>query len=70
MKYDVEIPDWTEGKPLHVVGIESPDPRAALCRVIDWVNRLAGYSYCCELPAGTKVYAESGALLLTLEPLP
>ena len=55
MQYDIMIPQWSEGKPLHIRNIEALTPQEAREKVITWVNRRAGYHYCDELPKGCTV---------------
>lgn len=56
MKFDVVIPDWSEGCPLRIGGIEADDKTGAEKIVVEWVNRRAGYDYCQKLPDGTKFF--------------
>lgn len=55
MKYNVTIPEWTEGAPLILTNVEAENEADARVIVIAWVNRRAGYDYCHELPSGTIV---------------
>ena len=55
MKYDITIPQWSEGKPLHIRDIEADTAIEATEKVVEWVNNRAGYHYCDNLPIGTKV---------------
>ena len=50
MKYGIIIPQWSEGKPLYIRNIEADTPSAARAKVVNWVNKRAGYHYCDKLP--------------------
>lgn len=53
MKYNVTIPEWTEGVPLVITNVEAACEAEARAYVVAWVNRRAGLDYCAGLPAGT-----------------
>lgn len=55
MRHNVTIPNWSEGVPLTITGVEAADEAGAIASVVAWVNRYAGYDYCAALPAGTIV---------------
>lgn len=59
-KYFVAIPDWSEGKPLYFEGVEAESAQGAEQKVVDWVNRRAGYRYCDRLPTGSVVKLTEG----------
>lgn len=55
MKYNVTIPNWTEGCPLTLTNVDAENETGARAVVVAWVNRRAGFDYCTDLPAGTVV---------------
>ncbi len=55
LRWDVKIPDWSEGKPLWIENVEADTPEEAKAKVVAWVNERAGYAYCTDLPEGSIV---------------
>jgi len=58
MKFDVTIPQWSEGKPMTFKGIEADTAVEATAKTVNMVNQIAGYHYCDNLPVGTTVIAQ------------
>lgn len=58
MKFQITIPDWSDGCPLRITNIKADNKEAAIRQVVEWVNQRAGYHYCDDLPPGTKVALE------------
>lgn len=59
MSYRVTIPQWSGGQFLRIVEIEADTAVEATEKIVNWVNRRAGYHYCDSLPIGTKVEKET-----------
>lgn len=70
--FEVEIPDWSEGKPLFFRCKLAKNWHEARLEVIEWVNTIgrlgrpdATTPYCMNLPVGTKI-RQDGRLVKTL----
>lgn len=53
--YQVVIPGWSEGKPLAMRGIVAASGQEAEAKVVEWINKRAGYHYCDKLPPGSSI---------------